>query len=449
MENETEEMSRKGKNNNFAQQWFVVIFMVGGFLILISAIFSYYMHYNEAPFNFNNRVESLGQFGDFIGGFLNPIFAFLSFCLLLITIRIQNESLKSSQDELQLTREELKETRKATRDSATALKEQSNSIKLQNFENTFFSMISLHNEIINGLSIKSHFIDYDSKIDRVNNEREVQVISTFNNVLRINDGNSIFHKREVISCICDNFEKFMLDRFKDINEKKLKSEYSSSSNQRQSFKDYAINTYFPINEIYKICYKSYQDTLEHYFNNIYQILNFISTSESQDKRKYSDLFRAQFSAKELKLLFYHCFSMNNVDDFIELLENFEFFKYLNIEINNDNFLYIFHKQYYNDKIFGETNSDITLIKEALRNKIEKIDNTEESKKIYNFTNYKYYSSDELSKYIAILKEDIKDFRPYQNNYTTHQLHTNNAKNIIYKYYTNENSKEEKYLEYNK
>jgi len=141
--------------------------------------------------------------------------------------------------------------------------------------------------------------------------------------------------------------------------------------------------------------------------------------------------------------------MNNVDDFIELLENFEFFKYLNIEINNDNFLYIFHKQYYNDKIFGETNSDITLIKEALRNKIEKIDNTEESKKIYNFTNYKYYSSDELSKYIAILKEDIKDFRPYQNNYTTHQLHTNNAKNIIYKYYTNENSKEEKYLEYNK
>ncbi len=395
-----------------------------------------------------DKIEKLGQVGDFIGGALNPLFALFSFILLLMTVKIQNKALKNSQEELKLTREELKATRMATRDSATALKEQSNSIKLQNFENTFFSMISLHNEIINGLSIKSHFIDYDSKIDRVNNEREVQVISTFNNVLRINDGNSIFHKREVISYICDNFEKFMLDRFKDINEKKLKSEYSSSFTQRQNFKDYKINTYLPVNEIYKMCYKSYQDTLEHYFNNIYQILNFVSTSESKDKRKYSDLFRAQFSSKELKLLFYHCFSMNNIDNLIELLENFEFFKYLNIETNNENFLYIFHKQSYNDRIFGETNTNITLIKEVLKNKIQVINNMEENKKIYNLKDYKYYSSDQLSIYIPLLKENIKDLRPYENKYSFYELRDNNAKQIICNYYTNASDKEEKYVEYN-
>lgn len=121
-----------------------IIFAIIMFVIVIS---TYTINFYE------NTISKLpgdwGTFGDFMGGTLNPILAFLSFLALLQTIKIQSKELKNST-------KELKETRKATRDSAEALKEQSNSIKIQNFENTFFNMISLHNEIINSLNIKPY-----------------------------------------------------------------------------------------------------------------------------------------------------------------------------------------------------------------------------------------------------------------------------------------------------
>lgn len=70
---------------------------------------------------------TMGTFGDFLGGVLNPILTFLSFVGILWTILIQKK-------EISLSREEIKENREI-------LKEQSENIRLQRFENTFFSLI--------------------------------------------------------------------------------------------------------------------------------------------------------------------------------------------------------------------------------------------------------------------------------------------------------------------
>jgi len=75
-----------------------------------------------------------GSFGDFFGGMLNPILTFLTFMGLLITIILQ-------QKELRLTRSEIKT-------SSKALSEQSITLEKQRFENTFFSLLAQHNQLL-------------------------------------------------------------------------------------------------------------------------------------------------------------------------------------------------------------------------------------------------------------------------------------------------------------
>jgi len=78
--------------------------------------------------------SSFGGFGDFFGGMLNPIFTFLTFIGLLITIVLQRR-------ELGLTRAELK-------NSSKALIDQSETLRKQRFEDTFFALFSQHNEVL-------------------------------------------------------------------------------------------------------------------------------------------------------------------------------------------------------------------------------------------------------------------------------------------------------------
>ena len=95
-------------------------------------------------FNFeggiSNDHEKWGQFGDYLGGSLNPIFALLALIALLLTLKVQSRELAISADEL--------------RNSAQALSEQSKALVLQNFENRFFNMVSLHHQIVNGIDLR-------------------------------------------------------------------------------------------------------------------------------------------------------------------------------------------------------------------------------------------------------------------------------------------------------
>lgn len=80
-----------------------------------------------------------GEWGDFFGGFVNPLLTFLTFMGLLITIIIQQT--------------ELRESRREMKRSADALSEQSASLRRQNFEATFFRMLAIHNTIVNAIDL--------------------------------------------------------------------------------------------------------------------------------------------------------------------------------------------------------------------------------------------------------------------------------------------------------
>lgn len=272
---------------------------------------AYIINFQDTPISKDSGTW--GTFGDFIGGTLNPILAFLSFIALLCTIQLQSKELKASREELEMTRDELAR-------SADAQKEQSESIKLQNFENTFFNMLNLHNEIVRNISIIEDLKFSYQILDRKNKiENPNKVIIPKDSTL-----SSTINGREAIIKLLSKLDSFI------------------STNKMRMF-----------TPLYDLCHDATQVQLGHYFGNIYQILKFISSNkELIDAKKYSDLFRAQFSSSELKLLFYHCTGEIGSKKFKKYLEEFHFLEHLVLEKENKNFEFILCSQIYENSAFG-------------------------------------------------------------------------------------------------
>ena len=85
-----------------------------------------------------SRAEALGLSGDFLGGVLNPILSFFSFLALLFTLRLQRRELNATMDEL-------KKSTTAAESNVRLFTEQIRAQRLDAFENTFFSLLKLHN----------------------------------------------------------------------------------------------------------------------------------------------------------------------------------------------------------------------------------------------------------------------------------------------------------------
>jgi len=236
-----------------------IIVIIALFLAIVVSI----TYFNKFDGNLSNEQAHWGEFGDYIGGVLNPIFGFLALIALLMTISLQATELK-------LTREELK-------NSSDALNAQNKTLITQNFENSFFQMLRLHNDIVNS-------------IDFVRGGGTRQVVTT--------SGRDCFPV--MLERLISRYESNKL-----IDDEKLKTEQS-----------------------YNIFYDSLQVELAHYFRYLFNIFKFIHNSEISNKRFYSNLIRAQLSNHELVILFYNCLSEHGKERFLPLAIEYAMFNNL-------------------------------------------------------------------------------------------------------------------------
>lgn len=138
---------QKSKILEFLGEYWLIILMLT--LIVVACGFAYYVvtiYQNALQTVAPTTIDrgDWGTTGDFFGGVLNPIFAFLGLIMLLAT-------LFQSQRELSLTRKELQESQKALNDQALTQKQ-------QRFESTFFALLEQHNQLIqeiNKLDLKA------------------------------------------------------------------------------------------------------------------------------------------------------------------------------------------------------------------------------------------------------------------------------------------------------
>lgn len=109
-------------------------------------------------------IGNLGTFGDFLGGTLNPIFTFLTFIGLLVTIFIQRK-------ELSLTRIELSKTAKAA--------------SIQTAESSIFNLINLHRKIFSEITN-----EIPERKGATNQKKQYKSVDAFNRLLASQESDS-------------------------------------------------------------------------------------------------------------------------------------------------------------------------------------------------------------------------------------------------------------------
>lgn len=230
-------------------------------------------------------VGKSGVFGDSFG-LLTSFFSGLAFAGLIITMLMQKEELELQRKELSLTREELVAQRQE-------LTNQNNTMRQQRFENTFFQMLSLHNEIVRSVEIGS-------------GSKQLT-------------GRSAFEL--------------------------LRSDFITNGDGKY-LKDAGIDR---INEIYLKFHQKNQHRIGHYFRNLYTIIKFVDESDVESKKLYTNIVRAQLSSYELFFLFYNCLSEMGKEKFKRLVEEYALLKNLPDSLIEN---LATHKQFYGYRAYG-------------------------------------------------------------------------------------------------
>lgn len=92
---------------------------------------------------FISESENRGQFGDMFGA-VNALFSGLAFAGLIITLILQRQELSLQREELEQTKDELKNQR-------VEFEKENETLRYQRFENLFYNMLNLQQEIVSGL----------------------------------------------------------------------------------------------------------------------------------------------------------------------------------------------------------------------------------------------------------------------------------------------------------
>jgi hypothetical protein len=238
----------------------------------------------------SGSAKDMGPFGDFIGGTLNPLLTFLTFMGLLVTIVLQ-------QTELRDTRAELER-------SATALEKQIHATDRQNFESTFFQMLTLHNTIVNSIDL------FYSGRERATG----------------NDVSKGARETKGRDCFSQFFENF-------------KQEYFACSGHPERER---------LQMAYDAFWQRRQQDLAHYYRYLYNVLRFVHEAKGiEDRGPYVKLLRAQLSDFELVMLFYTALNKHGINYWLYVHE-YQLFDNLPLGMLIDPI----HESYYSARSFG-------------------------------------------------------------------------------------------------
>lgn len=227
------------------------------------------------------------EFGD-TAGWINGIFSAMAFAGVIYAIFMQR-------DELELQRQELADTREELKGQKEEFITQNETLKRQRFENTFFNMLQLQQQITDNIT-------YTYRISTPNEEASITNGLPFYKTISV-----IVTGREVFRITFEDIktEKDQIDGIRTILSKKGLEGYEDSYNP----------TYF-----------------DHYFRHLYRIFKFVASSllidKEEDRYEYASIVRGQLSRYELVWLYYNALSIYGKDKFKPLIERFAILKNL-------------------------------------------------------------------------------------------------------------------------
>jgi hypothetical protein len=232
---------------------------VGVYVASMVAILVVWVASAAAVWNYFGKPDGAGTFGDMFGA-VNALFSGLAFATLIYAAWMQREELGLQREELQATRAELAGQKEQ-------MKQQGDTLKLQRFENTFFSLLASHMQLVESLRLEMHNV--------------------------VHQGRECF--------------KWAYDLLGDQNRHGV---YVAGGELEG------------LRTVYERFYEHRQVLLGHYFRSLYHLIKFVKAAPIDNQRQYTSLVRAQLSSYEQAMLFYNCLSEHGFDKFKPLVEEF-------------------------------------------------------------------------------------------------------------------------------
>ncbi len=242
---------------------------------------------------FYGKPGGPGIFGDMFGS-INALFSGLAFIGVIFAILLQRQELGLQRKELEQTREELKGQKEQ-------LKAQNETFRLQSFENTFFQLVRLHNDIVNSIDIVR---EETANLSAVAKGRD---------------------------CFAGFYAAFRTGWNKEVKDSQ------------------GIDAITIINNAYRPFIRRHESDLDPYFRNLYTILRFLKDSQIGNKAFYSEVIRALISRVELLVLFYHCLCDEGTPELKALVEEFGILKDVQVDVLQDPS----HTKLYRPSAFGD------------------------------------------------------------------------------------------------
>lgn len=266
----TNKTNKRFENNSI--RLLVATVIIGNIAFLLWLVSETFLH--------SHKLEKFAHVGDFLSG----VFASLAFIAVLYSLFLQ-----------------IKENKEQKRDS-----------ERKGFEDTFFKMVSMQLEIVNGLEYT-----YTSYIKGKGNT--IKGRQVFKAMFIENHSFLILNENE-------------LNRYKKVGDKcfTVKGyEDGKWTNSLQNLLDEKGLSVYPKVDFIGI--------LDHYFRNLYRIIKFVHEQDpevlsDEDKYKYiANNIRSILSEYELIMLFYNCLTKIGCEKFKPLIERYTLFK--NIQQN--------------------------------------------------------------------------------------------------------------------
>ena len=257
----------------FSEKTAKILSIIGVVFLIVSAII--FVLFGNWEFSAILDEAKIGQFGDFVGGVIGSLFAFVGVILYYVALKAQHEDVRTNKNALELQMkalnqqieefkaqtEELQETRKVYEEQTKLYREQTSYYKQQ--------VIELKNQ-----TQISHLKRFDSCF--------YNLLDVFTNI-----------KKECANDIKEFLVELRNHTYsKDINEKCKE-----------------------IIALYEDLFYKKTATLSRFFKTTYRLMKLIETAkiETEEKKQYAKILRSQFTLDELSILYYYFFSEIETD----------------------------------------------------------------------------------------------------------------------------------------
>ncbi|PEV71288.1 hypothetical protein CN434_05155 [Bacillus thuringiensis] len=288
-------------------------------LLILAAVCSpIYFYFRYKGYTDYKGLAALGPVGDFVGGTTVVFLTAASVVLLITTNIMQRKELKISQEQNQVSIKQADLAREETKITNETMKK-------QQFETTFFNIVTLHQNIVGKLQYKDKKGNEVIELSRSALRDDYYKIANyrFKKLYVTDDYDEIVNliaylqqcKFPDVKSVQTNSRTEVLQAFNELDFRDVIKFSEGNKMIREFFKEVISkpNEDF-ISEAYHNFDLKYDSVLGSYFNSITTIIKFLRDSQyeiedrmnnRQDNKIYREIFFSQFAPNEMMVIYYY------------------------------------------------------------------------------------------------------------------------------------------------